>query len=135
VEEEETLAGDGELILLVDDEAAVREISRMSLEANGYRVLVASDGAEAVATYAQRQSEIDLVITDIDMPLMGGQAMVHAIRRINPGVKVIGSSGTSESSKLGHLKETGFDDFLSKPYPVQALLKTIKEVLESRARE
>jgi len=131
VVEEASLRGSGELVLLVDDEAAMREISRVSLEANGFEVIVANDGVEGIALYAERKGEIDLVITDIDMPLMDGQSVVRALRRIDPGVRVIGSSGTSDSGKLEQLKEAGFNAFLSKPYPVQTLLQTIDEVLHS----
>ena len=79
--------------MVVDDEAAIREITRSTLERFGYQVVLASDGAEALALYAQRRAEIAVVITDIMMPILDGVATIHALRRINPDVKVIAASG------------------------------------------
>ena len=76
--------GKGELILVVDDEDSVRQITKQTLEAFGYRVILANDGSEAVATYAQRGSEIDAIVTDMMMPVMDGPSAIRVIRSMNP---------------------------------------------------
>lgn len=130
--EEESLdlpAGSGEMILVVDDEMAIREITRRTLEAFGYAVLTASDGTEAIALYAQKKDEIKLVLTDMMMPYMDGAATIRALQRINPQVKIIASSGLSENGRAAEMMGTGAKTFLSKPYTAEKLLKTIEAVL------
>ncbi|WP_088242410.1 CBS domain-containing protein, partial [Calothrix rhizosoleniae] len=90
---EELPCGDGELILVVDDEEAIREISKAILETHNYRVLTASDGIEAIALYAQSQNEIDAVLIDMMMPSMGGKTAIRTLKKINPQVKIIAVSG------------------------------------------
>src|SRR5205823_4786336 len=85
--------GRGETVLLVEDEAALLEIAREMLEAFNYRVVTASDGAEALALYEQRAREINVVVTDMMMPVMDGAALVQELRRIQPQVKVVCVSG------------------------------------------
>lgn len=124
----------GQLILIVDDEYAVRKITQQTLEHFGYHTLVASDGAEAVAIYAQRYEEIDAVITDMMMPLMDGPATIRALLRINPHVRIIAASGLSSShptALAGQNETAGVQDFLSKPYTAEMLLKTLHNVLNS----
>ncbi|HEY1050638.1 MAG TPA: PAS domain S-box protein, partial [Prosthecobacter sp.] len=87
--------GNNELVLVVDDEAAVREITRQTLETFGYRVLLASDGAEAVAQYAMQHEQIDVVLTDMMMPVMDGVATVQVLKKINPQARIIAASGVT----------------------------------------
>ena len=124
----ESQRGHGELILVVDDEAAIREITRSTLEAAGYRVLTASDGTEAVALYAQRSGEIKVVITDIVMPYMDGIATIRALRKLNPLIDIIVSTGTGDKSRNTG-GDRGVKAVLSKPYTAETLLKTLAEVL------
>jgi PAS domain S-box-containing protein len=121
--------GHGELILLVDDEVAVREISKISLEANGYSVITANDGAEAIALYAQRRDDIRLVVTDMGMPNLDGPALVRVLRNMNPGILIIGASGITEKFKPAGAREAGMNMFLAKPYTADRLLCAIHEVL------
>jgi PleD family two-component response regulator len=79
--------GNGETILVVDDEASILTITSQTLQAFGYRVLTATDGADAVAVYAQHKNEIAVVLTDMMMPVMDGPATIHALMRINPASK------------------------------------------------
>ena len=79
--------GNGETVLVVDDEASILTITSQTLQAFGYRVLTATDGADAVATYAQHRDEIAVVLTDMMMPVMDGTATIYALRRINPKSK------------------------------------------------
>ena len=95
-EEEANLPmSNGELVLLVDDEAAIREITKEALESSGYRVLTAIDGTEAVARFAQRRDEIDVVLPDMVMPIMDARTTIRALRKINPNLRVIAASGHS----------------------------------------
>jgi PAS domain S-box-containing protein len=123
--------GEGELILVVDDEAAVREIARQILESYGYHVLTAGDGTEAVALFAQKKEEIRAVVTDMVMPYMDGAATVRALRRIDPEVKVIATSGLLASGQSKATESLGVREFLAKPYTADTLLETLKRVLES----
>ena len=78
---------------MVDDEASILTITSQTLQAFGYRVLTATDGADAVAVYAEHKNEIAVVLTDMAMPVMDGPATIHALMRINPAVKIIAASG------------------------------------------
>lgn len=121
--------GNGELLLVVDDESGIREITKSTLEAYGYRVMTAADGAEALAMYAKRQGKIDLVVTDMMMPYMDGAATIRALRRIDEDVKVIAVSGLRQS--IDDLKDQPVV-FLHKPYTAAILLTTIHDTIHGR---
>ncbi|HSF22671.1 MAG TPA: ATP-binding protein, partial [Blastocatellia bacterium] len=123
--------GRGELVLVVDDEAAIREITRTTLENFGYTALTASDGTEAVALYAQNRDSIGVVLTDMMMPYLDGTATIRALQKINPTVKVIASSGLADDGKATEAADLGVKTFLSKPYTAEDLLNAIAEVLAS----
>jgi CheY-like chemotaxis protein len=125
--------GDGELILVVDDEEAILDISRRTLEKRGYRVLTAAEGATAVALYAQHAREIAVVLTDMAMPVMDGISTLHALRRINPSVKVVASSGMGSNVNAARITDAGIKFFLRKPYRVDTLLKILREAIDSPA--
>ena len=121
--------GHGELILVVDDEAAIREIIETSLETYNYKTLIASDGIEAVALYAEYREKISVVLMDMIMPDMDGPTTISRLQKINPHVKIIAISGLASSDKLAAARRTGVKTFLSKPYTMKELLKTIDRVL------
>ncbi len=121
-------AGHGELILVVDDEAAIREITTSTLEAAGYRVLTASDGTEAVVLFVQHKNDIKVVIADLVMPYMDGPATIRALRKLNPLARIIVSTGVSDKNR-NDVVDPGVDAVLSKPYTADTLLKTLTEVL------
>lgn len=121
--------GDGELVLVVDDEASIRQVTRHTLEAFGYRVLLASDGAEAVARFAERSREIALVLTDMMMPVMDGVATIHVLRKLDAGVRIIAASGIAATGHVARAVEAGVSDFLPKPYTAATLLTTLRKVL------
>jgi PAS domain S-box-containing protein len=127
--EERLPLGNGELILVVDDEASVLEITRATLETYGYRVITASDGVEAIALYIENQKEIKAVILDMMMPIMDGAATIRALRRIDPGVKVIAVSGLKGNEGATMVSESEVKAFLSKPYTAESLLKTLHGIL------
>jgi PAS domain S-box-containing protein len=123
--------GNGELILVVDDEASIREVTRAILETLGYRVITANDGAEAVALYAQHREELGVVLMDMVMPIMDGQAAIRALFKVDPEVKVIAISGRGKNDKLTEVTGTDVCAFLLKPYTAETLLKTLREVLST----
>lgn len=120
--------GNGELILVVDDEIAIREITKGTLEAYGYRALTAADGTEAIAVYAQHKDEIKIVLTDVMMPYMDGPLTIRALKKLNPQVKIIATSGLAENFKLGEVNGS-VKRFLPKPYTAEKLLITLRDLL------
>ncbi len=125
--------GHGELILVVDDEDSIREITKNSLEAFGYKVLTASDGIEAIALYAQHKDEINLVLVDMMMPSMDGVTTIRTLQKINPQVKIIAVSGLVSNHKMIEIlgKANNVKTFLSKPYTSNELLKNLQVVLST----
>ena len=121
--------GHGELILVVDDEEAVREIIRKTLEAFGYAALLAEDGAQAVALYAENKRSVALVLTDMMMPIMDGFSTILALHRINPALPIIAASGLNANGMVAKAAGAGVKHFLPKPYTAETMLKVIAEVL------
>lgn len=133
-QEVEILAGQGELILVVDDEPAIRDITTTALETYNYKALTASDGIEAVAVYAEHREEISLVLTDMMMPEMDGITTIRTLQKINPQVKIIAVSGLVSNDKLSQAASFGVKTFLSKPYTARELLTTINLVLTAQSQ-
>jgi CheY-like chemotaxis protein len=121
--------GADELILVVDDEENIREITRATLEKFGYRVLTATDGTDAMAIYAQNRAEISLILTDIAMPYMDGTALIRAARKIDPSSNIVAMSGLMNSEQTAELQSLNVNAFLSKPYTAETLLKLLAEIL------
>lgn len=121
--------GHGEMILVVDDEAPLLEIARGALEANGYRVLTARDGTEALAIYAEHKKKIDAVLMDMMMPYLDGPSTIRALQKLDPGIKIIASSGLSSNDKMFEAVSEGVRTFLMKPYTAEKLLRALAEVL------
>ena len=127
--------GDGETVLIIDDESSVITVTRKTLEEFGYRVLSASNGAEAVAVYAQHQGEIALVLTDMLMPVMNGSATIQALVQINPAVKIIVVSGMNGKREAHHAEGPGVAHFLHKPFTARSLLEKVRATLEEENAE
>lgn len=121
--------GDGQVVLVVDDEPAVCEITRRILEAHGYGVLVAQDGTEAVSCYIANGQRISLVLTDMNMPHMDGISLIHVLRRLDPRVRVIVASGIRGADLQGRARVAGAVDFLPKPITADALLHAMHKAL------
>lgn len=121
--------GNGEGILVVDDEAIVLVIARTALENYGYRVLTATNGLEAISCLNEKSKSIDLVITDWVMPLMGGSTTASALRRIKPTIKII-AAGESRTDTVETIDQLQFEAFLAKPFTVEKLLKTVQSALK-----
>jgi two-component system, cell cycle sensor histidine kinase and response regulator CckA len=131
-EPKEMLLGHGELIMVVDDENSVQQITKEILESYGYRVITASDGAEAVVHFTSRKGEIGLVLTDMMMPNMDGLQTVRELRKINQAVRIIASSGLVESHDADSGIEHFVDAFIAKPYTAEKLLETVYSVLNKK---
>jgi PAS domain S-box-containing protein len=123
--------GHGELILVVDDETPIRQIMKTNLEANGYKVLTAADGIEAGDVYAMHGADIQLVVTDMMMPRMDGQATIRMLKTMNPNVRIIAASGLEASVEGNQGVEAAFQAFLRKPFKADQLLQTVDEVLHA----
>jgi two-component system cell cycle sensor histidine kinase/response regulator CckA len=121
--------GKGELVLVVDDERTILDVTKMTLEAYGYRVLTAGDGTEAVALYAQHKREIAVVVTDMMMPYMDGAATIRALQKLNPALKVIAASGLMGNEKVAEVAGSVPVTFLQKPYTAERLLTSLHELL------
>jgi PAS domain S-box-containing protein len=124
--------GNGETILLVDDEAPILEVTSQILQAAGYRVFTASDGAEALILYAQHKQEIAVVLTDMRMPVLDGSVMIQTLMPHNPAIKIIATSGLDMNDPVAKLEGTGVRHFLGKPYTPATLLKILRTVLDEK---
>jgi CheY-like chemotaxis protein len=122
--------GQGQLVLVVDDEPPIREALVRTLTANGYRAYTAEDGSDALALYFQRRGEIDLVLTDISMGQMDGITLVRSLRKVDPKVRVVVSSGHLQKENVVILESLGVKTFLDKPYNAEKLLRAVQTALQ-----
>jgi PAS domain S-box-containing protein len=122
--------GSGQMILVVDDEASILSITSDTLLAFGYQVVTASNGAEAVAIYAQQKDKITTILTDLSMPVMDGRATIYALLKINPKAKIVAMSGMDEADSVAKASTAGVKHFISKPYTAATLLKTLRAMQE-----
>ena len=122
--------GNGEMVLVIDDEASILTITADTLTAFGYRVLTATDGAEAVAVFAENKNEIAVVLTDMSMPIMDGAALIRALTKINPAIKIIAASGLNANGEVAKVAGVTIKNFLTKPYTAGKLLKMIRLILD-----
>ena len=123
--------GNRELILLVDDEVEISELASTMLTDEGYRVILARDGFEALKIYQQIGKQIGLVILDFFLPVMDGDAVFDELRGLNPEVAVVLSSGFAEQSKLGNMLAQGLKGFIPKPYTREKLLEQVRSTLDA----
>ncbi len=126
--------GTGETILVVDDDMAVRTVTQRMLERFGYRVLIASGGAEALAVYAERPGDIRLVITDLAMPDMNGVALTRALQDQAAPVPIVVASGfvsDDEMVEIDALRSSGTVDVIHKPYSAPELLNLLAKLLRA----
>jgi len=117
-------------ILLVDDEDAILAVTRRGLEKSGHRVLTATDGAEAISVYAEHRADIDLVITDMMMPVMDGPVLIASLRRITPKLPIIATSGLDSDGYTRQNVRTLTKYFLHKPYSTVQLEDMISTVMQ-----
>ncbi len=123
-------SGHQELVLIVDDEPLIQQVTQVALETHHYRTLLASNGIEAIELYTQHQAEIGVVLMDSMMPLMDGLTACQTLRAINPQVKIIATSGLTSNSLFTEGESIGVQAFLAKPYLIEELLDTLQQVLQ-----
>ncbi|QSJ18036.1 PAS domain S-box protein [Nostoc sp. UHCC 0702] len=131
-DEIESPTGNGELILVVDDEAQIREITTIILENYNYKTLTASNGIEAIALYAQHKHEISAVLMDMMMPEMDGMTAIRTLEKMNPQVQIIACSGLNPNEKSVEADDTNVELMLLKPFTAQELLHSLHHLLKSR---
>lgn len=124
--------GSGERILVVEDETVLRELVSEILEGNGYRVITAANGREAIEVYRREGATVDLVLLDMIMPEMDGPATFEALRKINPDVRVLISSGFSQDMSVQDLLNRGASGFVGKPYRPDDLLHVVATTLQAK---
>ena len=124
----EQVRGEGQLVLVVDDEASVLQVTRRTLEAFGYRVLTAADGAQAVSIFTAHP-DIEVVLTDMMMPVMDGLATIRALRSIRPDIPIVAASGLTANGAMAGAADAGATSFLAKPYTAAAMLELLASVL------
>jgi len=120
--------GNGETVLVVDDESSILSITGQTLEAFGYKVLTAGDGSEAIARYAENRDKIAVVLTDMAMPVLDGPATIRVLMKMNPKVKIIAASGLKTDAAV-HESNPEVKFFIEKPYTAGTLLKTLRDIL------
>ena len=125
--------GNGELILLVDDEQNIRNIVATTLGRSGYKVIEAADGAEGISLFHQNSDRIRAVVTDIMMPVMDGIALVRTLRQTHQNLPVIAATGLNTDNIEANLHALGVRHIISKPYSREELLQTLHEVLHTGA--
>ena len=121
--------GNGETVLVIDDEENIIQITVATLEHFGYKTISAADGAEGLAVYKERPGKVDLVLTDMSMPEMDGPSMIKTLRSIDPSIKIVGMSGLMNSEQTAELESLQVAAFLTKPFTAEKLLNAISDVL------
>lgn len=125
----ETPRGNGERVLVVDDEAAIRQIVRQTLAAHGYVTVEASNGREAIEVVESGRERIDLVLTDMMMPVMDGAETARYLLEHHPDIPVVAASGLNANGGVTRVNELGISHFIAKPFTTDALLRTLREAL------
>jgi PAS domain S-box-containing protein len=125
----EVPAGQGEHILLVDDEVAVLAMTRELLEANHYRVTSAQNGGDALKFFREHAADIDAIVTDLMMPGLDGSSLIRAVKHIAPETRIICISGLASDEKLAELDQSSVRALLRKPYSAYDFLVTLRDAL------
>jgi PAS domain S-box-containing protein len=125
--------GQLELILVVDDEAPIREMSARVLRDRGYRVLLAENGEDAIKLFIEHHGAVRLVLTDLMMPGMSTVDMIRALQILEPGIRIIATSGMEREGKRAELAEMGVTQMLAKPCAPEVMLKAIEQALAGPA--
>lgn len=123
--------GTRELVMIVDDEDFITQLGAIVLAEEGYRVITAKDGMQALEIYRELKEAIDLVILDFSMPQMDGSDVFDELQAINPKASVILSSGFAEQGRLRTMLERGLRGFIPKPYTQKKLLTQIRQTLDA----
>lgn len=123
-----SLTGNGELILVVDDESSIREITKITLETHNYAAITASNGVEAIAVFAKLQSSLRVVLLDMMMPLLDTPTTIRTLKRIKPDIKIVAMSGLESNQDIVYSRTDSADEFLLKPFTSEELLQVLQKV-------
>lgn len=121
--------GRGEVVLVVDDETAIRSVLTRILERSGYRPLQACNGREALDLYQQHRAEVACVVTDMAMPGMDGPQLIQQLKALSPHLPVVGASGLATGEVMSAVSAAGVEYFLPKPYTAELVVKTVAQAL------
>lgn len=124
-----------ELVMIVDDEDFVTLLAQRVLADEGYRVLIAKDGFQAIDMYRRLKDHISLILLDFTMPVMDGADVFNELLQINPKVPVVLSSGFAEQDRLRGMLSRGLRGFIPKPYTQQKLLTQVRTTLDALKAE
>jgi two-component system cell cycle sensor histidine kinase/response regulator CckA len=120
-------------ILVVEDEELLLDLLKEVLEGEGFRVLTATDGRQAIEIYRNEKQNVSLVLSDMGLPGMGGWEVLRQLQEINPGVKVIVSSGFMDSKVRQDMIQSGAKDFIQKPYIPDKVIRQIRDSIAADA--
>ena len=122
--------GSGQVVLVVDDEPEILESARRALTGHGYRVVVARDGPDALSRLGPLVGTVDLALVDMMMPLMDGAETIERMKRLDPALRIVASSGYATREQAAKAQAAGVRSFLAKPYTLPVLLRTVAQALE-----
>jgi CheY-like chemotaxis protein len=117
-------------ILIVDDEVSILEVTSDFLTYQGFQVLKAHSGEEAIEVYKREKGKIDIAVIDLGMPGMGGADCIKKLLEINPELKIVVASGYAATDQISYCKDLGAEAFVAKPFKIETLLKTVRNVLD-----
>jgi len=118
-----------QFILIVDDEETIRDLLKQLLELNDYKTVLASNGMEALEIYKNHGASIDLIITDLGLPMMNGRELGEAVKALNPDAKMIITTGFVGQEKFDELMRVGFMEIIRKPFDIRQVILSIKKAL------
>ena len=116
-------------VLIVEDEEELRNLFAILLEIDGFTVFQANDGGEGLEMLQKHAQEIDLLITDLNLPRVGGVDLISKARALNPAIKIVGTSGMSGEAVRLMVMKAGADDFLPKPFQPQEAIRKLRAIL------
>jgi PAS domain S-box-containing protein len=125
----ELAKGNGELILVVDDEPSVRKLTSAILNRSGYRTITAAEGREGIKLFEQHRQNVRLVVSDLMMPQLDGPGMLRGLRQLDPALKSIIITGLGEENRIAEAKSAGADLILHKPFTADQLLSDVKRLI------
>jgi DNA-binding response OmpR family regulator len=120
----------GASILIVEDEAELRNLFALILEMEGFTVLQAADGQKGLDILTSHAGPIRMVITDLNLPKVGGMDLINQARKLHPAVKIVGTSGMSGEKVREMVMRAGADDFIPKPFQAQDAIRKLKAILD-----
>ncbi len=120
---------DRQTVLLVEDEQMLLELLSGIFEDEGYRVVTASDGENAIEIFREKKGEIGIVLTDMGLPKLGGWELFEKLREVDPKIKVILASGYVDADMRAEAMKKGAKDFVQKPYVPAIIMKLVRDIL------